>query len=109
MVMSEKDQQKKPRMPVINISVHYNFRTLRQCFSLEMGKKKSSIWKERSKIMSVHRAEKSLNPQTPKTCRENFTVQSQHSSMFPCLKNDTKENKKIILFIFYFFKALVNS
>ena len=70
MVMSEKDQEKKPRMPVINISVHYNFRTLRQCFSLEMGKK-SSIWKERSKIMSVHRAmvlcaEKSLNPQTQK-------------------------------------------
>ena len=41
MVMSEKDQEKKPRMPVINISVHYNFRTLRQCFSLEMGEKKS--------------------------------------------------------------------
>ena len=37
--MSEKDQEKKPRMPAINISVHYNFRTLRQCFSLEMETK----------------------------------------------------------------------
>ena len=39
-----------------------------------------------------------------KTCRENFTVQNQHSNIFPCMKNDhsTKENKKTILFILYF-------
>ena len=65
-VISEKDQEKKPRMPVINISVHYKFRTPRQGFRLEI-ETKGSIWKERSKIMSVHSAmflcaEKSLNP-----------------------------------------------
>ena len=66
--------------------------------------------------MSVHRgmvlcAEKSLNPHTPKTCTESCMVQNQLSNIFPCMKNDhsTKENKKTILFIFYFFKATVKS
>ena len=109
-VISEYDQEKKPRMPVINISVHYKFRTPRKGFG-QKQKQKASIWKRRSKIMSVHSAmvlcaEKSLHPQTPKTCRENFTVQNQHSNIFPCMKNDhsTKENKKTILFTFYFLK-----
>ena len=38
-VISEKDQEKKPRMPIINISVHYNFRTPGQGFRLEMETK----------------------------------------------------------------------
>ena len=38
-VISEKDQEKKPRIPVINISVHYNFRSPSQGFRLEMETK----------------------------------------------------------------------
>ena len=76
-------------------------------------KQKASSWKERSKIMSVHRGHDFMcrkffklhtHTHTHKTCTESCMVENQHSNIFPCMNNNhsKKENKKTILFVFCF-------
>ena len=71
---------------------------------------KASIWKERSKIMFVHRGHDFMYikifkiPHTHnKTCTESCMVQNQHSNVFPFMNNDhsKKENNNPNYFLFF--------